>query len=76
MAHDQQVGFSIQFHSQMEVENSDMDEGANNEADFHFKVSKMEDEDDMEDLSSDEGEVEDFIKDYKISEEDDVISPI
>ncbi|KAK8831870.1 hypothetical protein WA577_001927 [Blastocystis sp. JDR] len=61
MAHDQQ----------MEVENSDMDEGANNEADFHFKVSKMEDEDDMEDLSSDEGEVEDFIKDYKISEEDD-----
>lgn len=36
----------------------------------------MEDEDDMEDLSSDEGEVEDFIKDYKISEEDDVVSPI
>ena len=53
-----------------------MDEGANNEADFHFKVSKMEDEDDMEDLSSDEGEVDDFIKDYKISEEDDVVSPI
>lgn len=60
----------------MEVENGDMDEGANNEADFHFKVSKMEDEDDMEDLSSDEGEVEDFIKDYKISEEDDVIQRI
>lgn len=60
----------------MEVENGDMDEGANNEADFHFKVSKMEDEDDMEDLSSDEGEVEDFIKDYKISEEDDVIQLI
>lgn len=49
-----------------------MDESVNNEKDFHFTVSKMDDEDDMEDLSSDEGEVEDFIKDYKISEEDDV----
>ncbi len=56
----------------MEVENEDMDESVNNEKDFHFTVSKMDDEDDMEDLSSDEGEVEDFIKDYKISEEDDV----
>lgn len=50
-----------------------MDESVNNEKDFHFTVSKMDDEDDMEDLSSDEGEVEDFIKDYKISEEDDVV---
>ena len=57
----------------MEVENEDMDESVNNEKDFHFTVSKMDDEDDMEDLSSDEGEVEDFIKDYKISEEDDVV---
>lgn len=56
----------------MEVENEDVDESVNNEKDFHFTVSKMDDEDDMEDLSSDEGEVEDFIKDYKISEEDDV----
>ena len=56
----------------MEVEYEDMDESVNNEKDFHFTVSKMDDEDDMEDLSSDEGEVEDFIKDYKISEEDDV----
>ena len=56
----------------MEVENEGMDESVNNEKDFHFTVSKMDDEDDMEDLSSDEGEVEDFIKDYKISEEDDV----
>ena len=57
----------------MEVDNEDMDESVNNEKDFHFTVSKMDDEDDMEDLSSDEGEVEDFIKDYKISEEDDVV---
>ena len=57
----------------MEVEKEDMDESVNNEKDFHFTVSKMDDEDDMEDLSSDEGEVEDFIKDYKISEEDDVV---
>ena len=56
----------------MEVENEDMDESVNNEKDFHFTVSKLDDEDDMEDLCSDEGEVEDFIKDYKISEEDDV----
>ena len=57
----------------MEVENEDMDESVNNEKDFHFTVSKMDVEEDMEDISSDEGEVEDFIKDYKISEEDDVV---
>ena len=45
---------------------------ANMEKDFHFQVSNLNDEDDMVDLSSDEGETEEFIKDYKISEEDDV----
>lgn len=49
-----------------------MDQEANTEQDFHFKVPTAEDEDDMDDLSSDEGEVEEFIKDYHIEEEDDV----
>ena len=43
-----------------------MDQEANTEQDFHFKVPTAEDEDDMDDLSSDEGEVEEFIKDYHI----------
>lgn len=56
----------------MEIKEDDMDQEANTEQDFHFKVPTAEDEDDMDDLSSDEGEVEEFIKDYHIEEEDDV----
>ena len=57
----------------MEIKEDDMDQEANTEQDFHFKVPTAEDEDDMDDLSSDEGEVEEFIKDYHIEEEDDVL---
>ena len=56
----------------MELEEGTMDNEANQEEDFHFKVSKMDDEGDMVDLSSDEEDAEEFIKDYKISAEDDV----
>ena len=48
------------------------DQEANTEKDFHFKVPTANDEDDMDDLSSDEGDVEEFIKDYHIVEEEDV----
>lgn len=56
----------------MEMNDEDPSNEANMEKDFHFQVSNLNDEDDMMDLSSDEGETEEFIKDYKISEEDDV----
>ena len=56
----------------MEMTDEDPSNEANMEKDFHFQVSNLNDEDDMVDLSSDEGETEEFIKDYKISEEDDV----
>ena len=56
----------------MEMNDVDPSNEANMEKDFHFQVSNLNDEDDMVDLSSDEGETEEFIKDYKISEEDDV----
>lgn len=56
----------------MEMNDEDPSNEANMEMDFHFQVSNLNDEDDMVDLSSDEGETEEFIKDYKISEEDDV----
>ena len=56
----------------MEINDEDPSNEANMEKDFHFQVSNLNDEDDMVDLSSDEGETEEFIKDYKISEEDDV----
>lgn len=56
----------------MELEEGPMDSEANQEEDFHFQVSKIDDEDDMVDLSSDEDDAEEFIKDYKISAEDDV----
>lgn len=56
----------------MELEEEKIDEEANQEQDFHFKISNIDDEDDMDDLSSDEGEMEEFIKDYNISAEDDV----
>ena len=56
----------------MEMNDEDPSNEANMEKDFHFQVSNLNDEDDMVDLSSDEGETEEFIKDYKISEEDDV----
>lgn len=56
----------------MEMNDEDPSNEANMENDFHFQVSNLNDEDDMVDLSSDEGETEEFIKDYKISEEDDV----
>ena len=56
----------------MEMNEEDPSNEANMEKDFHFQVSNLNDEDDMVDLSSDEGETEEFIKDYKISEEDDV----
>ena len=42
----------------MELEEGTMDSEANQEEDFHFKVSKMDDEDDMVDLSSDEESAE------------------
>ena len=42
----------------MELEEGTMDNEANQEEDFHFKVSKMDDEDDMVDLSSDEEDAE------------------
>lgn len=58
----------------MELEDDMLDEDVNQEEDFHFKISNMDDEDDMVDLSSDEGETEEFIKDYNISAEDDVFS--
>lgn len=74
IAHDQQVlawnGWNT---DKMEIKEDDMDQEANTEQDFHFKVPTAEDEDDMDDLSSDEGEVEEFIKDYHIEEEDDVL---
>ena len=56
----------------MEMNEEDPSNEANMEKDFHFQLSNLNDEDDMVDLSSDEGETEEFIKDYKISEEDDV----
>ena len=56
----------------MEMNDEDPSNEANMEKDFHFQVSNLNDEDDMVDLSSDEGETEEIIKDYKISEEDDV----
>ena len=56
----------------MEMNDEDPSNEANMEKEFHFQVSNLNDEDDMVDLSSDEGETEEFIKDYKISEEDDV----
>ena len=56
----------------MEMNDEDPSNEANMEKDFHFQVSNLNDEDDMVDLSSDEGETEEFIKDYKISDEDDV----
>lgn len=56
----------------MELEDDRIDDEANQEEGFHFKISHMDDENDMEDLSSDEGETEEFIKDYNISAEDDV----
>ena len=56
----------------MEMNDEDPSNEANMEKDFHIQVSNLNDEDDMVDLSSDEGETEEFIKDYKISEEDDV----
>lgn len=56
----------------MELSDNEEAGEANTEKDFHFVVSNMNDEDDMVDLSSDEGETEEFIKDYKISAEDDV----
>ncbi|CBK24045.2 uncharacterized protein [Blastocystis hominis] len=62
---------NIAHDQQMEIKEDDMDQEANTEQDFHFKVPTAEDEDDMDDLSSDEGEVEEFIKDYHIEEEDD-----
>ena len=58
---------------QMELDEDAMDEEINQEQDFHFVVSKMDDEDDMVDLSSDEGETEEFIQNYNISAEDDVL---
>ena len=60
----------------MEIKEDEIDQEANTETDFHFKVPTAEDEDDMDDLSSDEGEVEEFIKDYHIEEEDDVLSSL
>lgn len=60
----------------MEIKEDDMDQEANTEKDFHFKVPTAEDENDMDDLSSDEGEVEEFIKDYHIEEEDDVLDSL
>ena len=57
----------------MELDEDAMDEEVNQEQDFHFVVSKMDDDDDMVDLSSDEGETEEFIKNYNISAEDDVL---
>ena len=56
----------------MELSDNEEAGEANTEKDFHFVVSNMNDEDDMVELSSDEGESEEFIKDYKISVEDDV----
>lgn len=56
----------------MEMSDGTEEEDVNTEKDFHFQVSNMNDEDDMADLSSDEGETEEFIRDYKISAEDDV----
>lgn len=56
----------------MEMKEEENDQEANTEKDFHFKVPTANDEDDMDDLSSDEGEVEEFIKDYHIVEEEDV----
>lgn len=56
----------------MELEDDRIDDKANQEEGFHFKISNMDDENDMDDLSSDEGETEEFIKDYNISAEDDV----
>ena len=56
----------------MEMNDEDPSNEANMEKDFHFQVSNLNDEYDIVDLSSDEGETEEFIKDYKISEEDDV----
>lgn len=56
----------------MELSDGEEEEEINTEKDFHFHVSTMNDEDDMMDLSSDEGETEEFIRDYKISTEDDV----
>lgn len=56
----------------MEMSDGAEEEDVNTEKDFHFQVSNMNDEDDMADLSSDEGETEEFIRDYKISAEDDV----
>lgn len=74
IAHDQQVrAWNGSNNNQMEIKEDDMDQEANTEQDFHFKVPTAEDEDDMDDLSSDEGEVEEFIKDYHIEEEDDVL---
>ena len=52
--------------------NEEMEQQENTEEDFHFKVPQMDDEDDMDDLSSDEGETDEFIRDYNISQEDDV----
>lgn len=75
MAHDQQVLYILIFiMEQMELDDDIMDAEANQEEDFHFKISNMDDDDDMVDLSSDEGETEEFIKDYNISAEDDVHS--
>ena len=56
----------------MEMNDEDPSNEANMEKDFHFQVSNLNDEDDMVDLSSDEGETEEFIMVYMISEEDDV----
>lgn len=73
MAHEQQVRFILLWdQGQMELSDGEEEEEINTEKDFHFHVSTMNDEDDMVDLSSDEGETEEFIRDYKISTEDDV----
>lgn len=73
LAHEQQVGLGVlSCDEQMEMSDGAEEEDVNTEKDFHFQVSNMNDEDDMADLSSDEGETEEFIRDYKISAEDDV----
>lgn len=41
----------------MEMNDEDPSNEANMEKDFHFQVSNLNDEDDMVDLSSDEGEM-------------------
>lgn len=56
----------------MELDDDRLDADVNQEEDFHFKISNMDDDDDMDDLSSDQGETEEFIRDYNISAEDDV----